>query len=164
MNFRVESEYTYQKNGNDINGEEISLKNKTERYDLLIKKLSIIFELKAVEKFESINLQQLFHYLDTSDYRYGILINFTKSKDIKKSYAHCKVFEKKNVVTVIDKYNNKYSHYKYELINEFKTQSYYELMGDNLITQTVSNNDINSSDDGSDDNGESCKSRVIEIE
>ena len=164
LNFRVESEYTYQKNGNDINGEEISLKNKTERYDLLIKKLSIIFELKAVEKFESINLQQLFHYLDTSDYRYGILINFTKSKDIKKSYARCKIFEKKNKFTGIDKFNNKYSHYKYELIKEFKTQSYYELMGDNVITQTLTNNDINSSDDSSDDNGESCKSRVIEIE
>ena len=39
LNLRVESEYTCQKNGIDINGEEISLKNKTERYDLLIKKL-----------------------------------------------------------------------------------------------------------------------------
>ena len=162
LNFRVESEYTYQKNGNDINGEEISLKNKTERYDLLIKKLSIILELKAVEKFESINLQQLFHYLDTSDYKYGILINFTKSKDIKKSYARCKIFEKKNKFTGIDKFNNKYSHYKYELIKEFKTQSYYELMGNNLIS-TESKNDINSSDDSCEDNEELCVSNVIEI-
>jgi len=161
LNMRVESEYTYQKNGIDINGEEISLKNKTERYDLLIKKLSIIIELKAVEKFESINLQQLFHYLDTSDYKYGILINFTKSKDIKKSYARCKIFEKKNKFTKKDKFNCEYSHYKYELINEFKTQSYYELMGDNVIS-TVSNNN-NSSDDSSEDNGELCKSKVIEI-
>ena len=158
LNFRVESEYTYQKNGIDINGEEISLKNKTERYDLLIKQLSIIFELKAVESLkDNFSNYSLFRQ---SDYKYGILINFIKSKDIKKSYAHCKVFEKKNEVTVIDKYNNKYSHYKYELIKEFKTQSYYELMGDNVIS-TVSNN---SSDDSSDDNGESCKSRVIEIE
>jgi GxxExxY protein len=162
LNIRVESEYTCQKNGIDINGEEISLKNKTERYDLLIKKLLVLFELKSVEKLDNIHSQQLFHYLDNSDYKYGILINFTKSKDIKKSYAHCKVFEKKNVVTVIDKYNNKYSHYKYELINEFKTQSYYELMGNNLIS-TESKNDINSSDDSSEDNEELFKSNVIEI-
>ena len=50
------------------------------------------------------------------------------------------------------------------LFNTIEREENYELMGDNLITQTVSNNDINSSDDGSDDNGESCKSRVIEIE
>jgi GxxExxY protein len=163
LNLRVESEYTYQKNGIDINGEEISLKNKTERYDLLIKRLGIIFELKAVEKFESINLQQLFHYLDMSDYKYGILINFTKSKDLKKSYARCKVFEKKNKFTGTDKYNNKYSHYKYELINDFKTQSYNEVMGDNVIVKEITKNTITSSDDSSEDNEELCKSNVIEI-
>jgi len=163
LNLRVESEYTCQKNGIDINGEEISLKNKTERYDLLIKKLLVLFELKSVEKLDNIHSQQLFHYLDNSDYKYGILINFTKSKDIKKSYARCKIFEKKNKFTKKDKFNCEYSHYKYELINEFKTQSYYELMGDNVITTTESNNDINSSDDSSEDNGELCKSKVIEI-
>ena len=36
-------------------------------------------------------------------------------------------------------------------------------MGDNVITTTESNNDINSSDDSSEDNGELCKSKVIEI-
>ena len=158
LNLRVDSEYTYQKDAFDINNEEISLKNRTDRYDLLIKKLSVLFELKSVEKFDSSHDQQLFHYLDTSEYKYGILINFTKSKDLQKSFVYCKIYEKKDKNTNKDKFNREYSNYKYELINEFKTQSYYELMGDNIIKDNgthddsnVSHDDSNDSDDDSND-------------
>ena len=167
LNLRVESEYTYQKKAFDINDEHISLKNKTERYDLLIKKLSVLFELKSVEKFDSSHDQQLFHYLDTSEYKYGILINFAKSKDLQKSSVYCKIYEKKDKITKKDKFNREYSHYKYELINEFKTQSYYELMGDNIIQgnddNNVSHNDSNDSDNDSNDSDNLQADKVTKV-
>ena len=47
---QIGSEITVQKSAKDILGEEIPLKNKTERYDLTMD--NILFELKNVEKLE----------------------------------------------------------------------------------------------------------------
>jgi len=164
LNLRVDSEYTYQKDAFDINNEEISLKNKTDRYDLLIKKLSVLFELKSVEKLDSLHDQQLFHYLDTSEYKYGILINFAKSKDLQKSFVHCKIYGKKDKITKKDKFNREYSHYKYELINELQTQSYYELMGDNIIQgNDDSNFSSNDSDSDSNDSNNLQSDKVTKV-
>jgi len=135
---RIESEISLQKYVKNIVGENIGLKNKTSRYDLFIRVFSVVFELKNVGDLDITNTQQLLHYLNNSDFKYGILVNFTKSgKNIKNTYVHCKVYEKCELVTKNDKFNTSYSHYKYKCIKDFKTQTYYEVMGDNLIDESV---------------------------
>ena len=134
---RIESEETVQKKTKNILGEGISLKNKTERYDLLMELFDVIFELKAVEKLEKQHENQLFNYLDNSKYKYGILVNFTKSKNMKNTYVHCKIFEKVKMIKHFDKFNRSYSNYSYKCIKEFKTQSYYELFSEYVIDENV---------------------------
>ena len=134
---RIESEETVQKKTKNILGEGISLKNKTERYDLLMELFDVIFELKAVEKLEKPHENQLFNYLDNSKYKYGILVNFTKTKNMKNTFVHCKVFEKVKMIKHFDKFKRSYTNYRYKCIEEFKTQSYYELFSEYVIDENV---------------------------
>ena len=134
---RIESEETVQKKTKNILGEGISLKNKTERYDLLMELFDVIFELKAVEKLEKQHENQLFNYLDNSKYKYGILVNFTKTKNMKNTFVHCKVFEKVKMIKHFDKFKRSYTNYRYKCIEEFKTQSYYELFSEYVIDENV---------------------------
>ena len=134
---RIESEETVQKKTKNILGEGISLKNKTERYDLLMELFDVIFELKAVEKLDKLHENQLFNYLDNSKYKYGILVNFAKTKNMKNTFVHCKIFEKVKLIKKVDKFNRSYSNYRYKCIEEFKTQSYYEIMGEYVIDENV---------------------------
>tara|TARA_B100000035_G_C20838643_1_gene481997 strand:+ start:81 stop:632 length:552 start_codon:yes stop_codon:yes gene_type:complete len=134
LNKRIGSEITVQKSAKDILGEEIPLKNKTERYDLTMD--NILFELKNVEKLEKIHDYQLLSYLDGSDYKYGVLINFAKSKNFKNCIVHCKIYEKDELVEKTDEFGYKYQQHKFKLIKEFKSQNYLEFMGEYEITDT----------------------------
>lgn len=131
---RIGSEITVQKRAKDILGEEIPLKNKTERYDLTMD--NILFELKNVEKLEKIHDYQLLSYLDCSDYKYGVLINFAKSKNFKNCIVHCKIYEKYELVEKTDEFGYKYQQHKFKLIHEFKSKNYLDFMGDYVINET----------------------------
>ena len=111
LNKRIGSEITVQKSAKDILDEEIPLKNKTERYDLTMD--NILFELKNVEKLEKIHDYQLLSYLDGSDYNYGVLINFAKSKNFKNCIVHCKIYEKDELVEKTDEFGYKYQQHKF---------------------------------------------------
>jgi len=126
---RIESEITVQKSAKNILGEEIYLKNKTERYDLLINCFNVLFELKNVEKLEIIHEYQLLSYLDNTGKKYGILINFAKSKNFKNCIVHCKIYEKDELVKKTDNFRVNYAKYNYKLIKEFKSQNYLDFMG-----------------------------------
>ena len=133
---RIESEITVQKSTKNILGEEIYLKNKTERYDLLMNCFNALFELKNVEKLEKIHEYQLLSYLDSSEYKYGVLINFAKSKNFKNCIVHCKIYEKDELVKKTDEFNYTYHRYNYKLIKEFKSQNYLDFIGSYEITET----------------------------
>ena len=133
---RISSEITVQKSAKDILGEPLPLKNKTERYDLLMNLFNALFELKNVEKLEKIHDYQLLSYLDGSDYKYGVLINFAKSKNFKNCIVHCKIYEKDELVEKTDEFGYKYQQHKFKLIKEFKSQNYLEFMGEYEITDT----------------------------
>ena len=133
---RIGSEITVQKKTKDILGEPLPLKNKSERYDLVANYLNALFELKNVEKLEKIHDYQLLSYLDGSDYKYGVLINFAKSKNFKNCIVHCKIYEKDELVEKTDEFGYKYQQHKFKLIKEFKSQNYLEFMGEYEITDT----------------------------
>lgn len=133
---RIGSEITVQKKTKDILGEPLPLKNKSERYDLVANYLNALFELKNVEKLEKVHEYQLLSYLDSSVYKYGILINFAKSKNFKNCIVHCKIYEKGDLVEKTDIYGHKYSRYNFILREEFKSQNYLDFMGPYEITDT----------------------------
>ena len=133
---RISSEITVQKSAKDILGEPLPLKNKTERYDLLMNLFNALFELKNVEKLEKIHDYQLLSYLDGSNYKYGVLINFAKSKNFKNCIVHCKIYEKDELVEKTDEFGYKYQQHKFKLIKDFKSQNYLDFMGSYEITDT----------------------------
>ena len=133
---RIESEITVQKSAKNILGEEIYLKNKTERYDLLMNCFNALFELKNVEKLEKIHEYQLLSYLDNTGKKYGILINFAKSKNFKNCIVHCKIYEKDELVKKDDEFGHTYTRYNYKLIKDFKSKNYLEFMGEYVINET----------------------------
>ena len=133
---RIGSEITVQKSAKDILGEPLPLKNKTERYDLLMNIFNALFELKNVEKLEKVHEYQLLSYLDSSDFKYGVLINFAKSKNFKNCIVHCKIYEKGDLVENTDIYGHKYSRYNFILRKEFKSQNYLDFMGPYEISDT----------------------------
>ena len=136
FNQRIESEVTVQKSTRNILGEELYLKNKTERYDLIINCFNALFELKNVEKLEKFHDYQLLSYVDSSDYKYGVLINFAKSKNFKNCIVHCKIYEKDEIVKKDDEFGNTYAKYNYKLIKDFKSQNYLDFMGQYVINET----------------------------
>jgi len=138
-NFNISQEISSQKKTTDINGEILSLRNKTQRYDLLIDDISTIFELKNLADITDESRNQLLHYLTKKKkYKYGILINFMKSNK-KKLVAQVEVFEKGVDYSMTDIYNDHYSNYHYELIKSFETENYndyclnYTKKDDNII-------------------------------
>ena len=137
FNRRIDSEVTYQKSSKDILGDEICLKNKTERIDLLMKSFSIIFELKNVEKLDKSHENQLLNYMNNTEYEYGILINFAKSKNLKNCVAHYKIYKKNKKITKEDKFGNHYSMFTFEFKDEFISENYNDLMGEYIQVDNV---------------------------
>lgn len=133
LGLRVDSEVSYQKGCLNILGENVLLKNKTERLDLVIRDLDSIIELKCVEKLERVHENQLLSYLNNLDYKYGILINFGKCKNIRNSIGHCKIYERCNNVLMRDKYGRGYNIKGLKLIKEMFTENYNELFKNLII-------------------------------
>ena len=133
LGLRVYSEISYQKGCLNILGEDVLLKNKTERLDLVLKDLDCIMELKCVEKLEKVHENQLLSYLNNLDYKYGILINFVKSKSMRRCIGHCKVYEKYENIIKKDKYGEEYKVWKYKLLQEIYTEDYNEILGGSLL-------------------------------
>jgi len=126
----VDSEISYQKGCLNILGGEVLLKNKTERLDLVIKGLDSIFELKCVEKLEKVHENQLMSYLNNLDYKYGVLINFGKCKNMRSCVGHCKIYERGDRVLKEDKYGVEYNIRGMRLIKEMFTENYNDLFKD----------------------------------
>jgi len=134
LNVRVGSEITVQKWTKDINGDKVALKHKSERYDLVIDTLGVLFELKNVGDMEpgslvhTTHLHQLFNYMDNSSYKYGILLNFQKMN--KKGIYKCsgEIYRKSTKVIVGDKYDMSYCRYHYEKFHEFESEDYGQLI------------------------------------
>ena len=137
FNKRVDSEITNQKSTRDILGDEICLKNKTERLDLLMKSFSVIFELKNVEKLDKSHENQLLNYMNNSNYNYGILLNFSKSKNLKNCVASYKIYKKDIKITKEDKFGNFYSMFTFKCIGEHTSENYFDLMGDYIQEDNV---------------------------
>lgn len=130
LGLRVSSEVSYQRDCLNILGEEVLLKNKTERLDLVIKGLDSILELKCVEKLEKVHENQLLSYLNNLDYKYGVLINFAKSKSMRFIVGHCKIYERGLEVLKRDKYGVEYKVKGLRLIKEMFTENYNDLFKD----------------------------------
>ena len=130
LGLRVYSEISYQKGCLNILGEDVLLKNKTERLDLVLKDLDCIMELKCVEKLEKVHENQLLSYLNNLDYKYGILINFGKCKNMKNCMSHCKIYERGDRVLKVDKYGVEYNIRDMRLIKEMFTENYNDLFKD----------------------------------
>tara|TARA_B000000460_G_C21401474_1_gene342563 strand:+ start:31 stop:636 length:606 start_codon:yes stop_codon:yes gene_type:complete len=130
FNVRVHREMVQQKKSIDFNGNEIYLDNKSEIFDLAIDKYNIILELKACAELDESHHNQLLSYLNQSNFNYGLLIHFTKpAKKIKKCVVTLKCFKKREKVTNVDKYGNEYKTWKFDLISEFKTENYLDVVG-----------------------------------
>lgn len=130
--YNVDSESTNQKIVKDINDHEIHLKNKTERYDLLIRDLELIMELKAVEKIDDSHVNQLLSYMNNTSYKYGILINFRKGKSCKQLLAEARIYEKKELKLCNDKYGHTYQKYDFVETKRIETEDFKEVVGDFL--------------------------------
>ena len=138
FNCNVDSETTCQKTVLDINGDEINLKNKTERYDLIIRSIDFIMELKAVEKIDESHVNQLLTYMGNSNYKYGALINFRKGKGCKQLIAEARIYEKKDTITVTDRYNRTYYKPVFSIIDDtIKTQDYKLVMGGGYLSNEI---------------------------
>ena len=124
----VDSEISYQKGCLNILGDNVLLKNKTERIDLVIRGLDCILEIKCVDKLESVHENQLLSYLNNLDYKYGILINFGKSKSMRNSIGHCKVYVRYDNIIKEDRYGERYKIWRYKLEREMFTEDYNELL------------------------------------
>ena len=133
LGLRVDSEISYQKGCLNILGDNILLKNRTERLDLVIRDLDCIMEIKCVDKLELVHENQLLSYLNNLDYKYGILINFGKSKSMRRCVGHCKVYERYENIIKKDKYEEEYKVWKYKLLQEIYTEDYNELLGGSLL-------------------------------
>ena len=134
----VDSETTCQKTVLDINGNEIHLKNKTERYDLVIRAIEFIMELKAVEKIDESHVNQLLTYMGNSNYKYGAIINFRKGKSCKQLIAEARIYEKKDTITFTDRYNRTYYKPEFQLIHSnIKTEDYKELVGNAYLSNEI---------------------------
>ena len=130
LNERIHSEISVQKSTCNIFGEIVSLKNKSERYDLTIPSLNVLLELKNLVELDEYCQHQLLNYLDHSDYTYGILVNFAKpnkKRDYKVSY---KVYQKHETLTKTDRFGYTYTRYSYTLISEFEGENYLDVMGE----------------------------------
>ena len=128
---KINSEFSIQKIIELGNGDELSLTNKTERLDLFIPDLSLIFELKWIERITEEEEEQLFNYMKKLNIKYGILINFTtqsKTKKNKEYKAHMKVFENKGINEYKDKYGFSYKYMNKELIFEAHTEDYLKII------------------------------------
>ena len=130
LGLRVGSEVSYQKGCLNILGEDVLLKNKTERLDLVIKDLDCILELKCVDKLDRVHENQLLSYLNNLDYKYGVLINFMKSKGLRDCMGHCKIYERGDRVLRKDKYGVEYNIRGMRLIKEMYTENYNDLIKD----------------------------------
>lgn len=137
FNCNVDSEVTFQRTVVDINGDEINLKNKTERYDLIVNMFDLLMELKAVEKLDESHTNQLLAYMNNSDYKYGAIINFRKGKSCKQLIAEAKFYEKIDEDPYKeDKYGNVYRVQKFRLINgDIKTEDFKVVTGGYLSNE-----------------------------
>ena len=128
LGYSVYSEVSYQRYSLNILGLEFSLKNRTERLDLVIKGLDSILELKCVESLGKVHENQLQSYLNSlNSYKYGILVNFGKSKNMLNCVGHIKIYERLEGVEIVDKYGVRYKVGGMRLIKEMRTENYYEL-------------------------------------
>jgi len=132
LNERVDSELSVQKSTKNIFGDIIHLKNKSERYDLVIESLGVLLELKNLVELDEYCHHQLFNYLDHSDHTYGILINFAKPNKKHIYRATYKIYKKGDRLTKTDQYGYTYQRYDYTLISEYTSENYLEIMGNYL--------------------------------
>jgi GxxExxY protein len=134
MGYHVESEITCQKHSKDIMGNTLRLKNKTERYDLMIESLKTIFELKYTTDQDENSVHQLWNYMNHNDFEYGILINFTKPNKKQCYKAMTSVYHKQQTLTFTDTYNVSYSQYKYILVHSYESEDYKQLVDGGSLT------------------------------
>jgi GxxExxY protein len=137
---RVESEITSQKTAQNIFNETVSLKNKSERYDLTIDSLETLLELKNLVEIDDNCVHQLLHYLDTTDYKYGILINFAKSNKKKDYCVTCRIYLKGELKVWSDRYGYTYNRHQYTLIDTTSSDNYLDLVGSYIDTDTYHKN------------------------
>ena len=130
FNYIVDSESTNQKTVFDINGDEIHLKNKTERFDLIIRKIKFIMELKTVEKIDDSHRNQLLSYMVKTDFEYGAVINFRKGKSCKELIAEAEIYKKGESILKYDMYNCAYNKSQFNLVKTIKTEDYKKIIGD----------------------------------
>ena len=126
LGYRVASEISYQKVARDLHGEPLPLKNKTERFDLTIDALNLLFELKHTTDLDESASHQLWNYMDHSDYEYGIVINFTKPNKKQKYRASTRVYQKHAEKSFTDSYGFTYTRNTYPLMESYESQDYME--------------------------------------
>jgi len=125
----VTSEYTLQRFVEDIKGNKIPLKNKSERHDLSIKLLDFLMELKYVDKIDESHKYQLLSYMDDSEFKYGAIINFRKLKPLKKLVAEAIIYEKISAKGELNEKGEKNLCSKFKIIKSFETEDFNELSG-----------------------------------
>ena len=140
LGVRVNSEITSQKTAKNIFNDTVSLKNKSERYDLTIDSLETLLELKNLVEIDEYCIHQLLHYLDTTDYKYGILVNFAKSNKKKDYCVTCRIYMKGELKVHTDRYGYTYHRYQYILIDTTTSDNYYDLVGSYIDTDTYHKN------------------------
>ena len=132
LNERIDSELSVQKSTKNIFGDTVHLKNKSERYDLVIESLDVLIELKNLVELDDYCHHQLFNYMDHSKYTYGILINFAKPNKKRDYRVTYKLYKKGSIITKTDQYGYQYERYEYNLICDYTSENYIEIMGNYL--------------------------------
>ena len=125
----VSSEFTLQRFVEDIKGNKIPLKNKSERHDLSITQLNFLMELKYADKIDESHIYQLLSYMDDSDFKYGAIINFRKFKPSKKLVAEAIIYEKISEKGEVNEKGEKNLCSKFKIFKSFETEDFNELSG-----------------------------------
>jgi GxxExxY protein len=131
--YRVFSEVTVQKKTTDRREGTVKLKQKSERFDLTIDSLKVLFELKNLVEVDDNCVHQTIGYLDNSEYEYGVLINFAKVNKKRDTRCTFQIYQKGDVFHTSDLYGHTYTRNHYVKIMEFVSENYWDLIGRHLV-------------------------------
>jgi len=137
LSYHVYSEVSVQKETLDIYGGRVKLKNKTERYDLVLDPQETLIELKNLVDIDDYSVHQMLSYMDHSTYRYGVLINFGKANKKHEYRCSFRVYKKGSPLCFNDSFGTTYKRYTYTKTHEFRSENYWDLVSSGLVTDAL---------------------------
>ena len=132
--FKVSSEVSVQKTTIDMDDDVVKLKNKSERHDLTIDNLSVVMELKNLVDLDESCVNQLLHYMEQSNYLYGILINFAKYNKKREYRYSYRIYKRDGETSFTDSHGDVYVRGQFTMIHEGIGENYGELLGSQILS------------------------------